>query len=144
MTNLKKEFFFLNRQLKKRFYLLLLAIVACILCALICDLTATSYTASALPEHHAQDINFTSYRLANSLKDCLLYKYEFDGLKYKVSFVLPLTIAACFMYVMIALVIFSLIQRLDWFRRFLLAEANQKVANRRAAMIALKKELYHS
>lgn len=153
MTNLKKEFFFLRRQLRKRFFLFLLGVLLYVMFSSFFSCNAHTYNSiSEIPENHVGNFKFMNYagpefvnRDGNEMvMNNFVHEYKIDDGQYKITFALPANVAAVFSCVMLALFIFSVIQRLDWFNRYLLDEANKKVHKRRAAMNELKKELKKS
>ena len=147
MTNLKREFFFLRRQLRTRFSLLILGLVVYAIFGVFCN-TNVYRSIQEVPEKHVGNFKFMQYAGPESVKrddnvmsmNGFVYKYEIDDGQYKITFTLPRSIVSVFVSVMFVLVIISVYQRINWYRRYLWAEANKKIDRRRAAMNSLKKD----
>lgn len=153
MTNLKKEFFFLRRQLRKRFSLFILGLLLCVMFSFFSNCTVHTYNSiNEIPQNHVGNFKFMNYaghefviQNGNNMSmNNFIHKYEIDNGQYKIAFALPASIAATFTYVILSMLIFSVMQRIDWHRRFLFEESNNKVQRRRAALNSLKKELNNS
>lgn len=132
---LKKEFFFLRHQLRKRFSLLLLGIIACLILTFLCNVTAQTYTIDELPEKYVDDFKFmkragsdwvTRTDSGMTMNDSI-YEYEVKNGQYSIAFVLPLSIATLFTYVVGGMFAYTIIKRIDWHKRFLLEKANRKL-----------------
>jgi len=126
---MKKEFFFLRKQLQKRFALFLVGLALCLLFGAIYASTTRTYThISRIPEIHRSDIEFlhsgdrelVSRDANGQTMNTVMYMYKYNSKNgtYKIGFALFLNLSAWFTCIALCFVAVSFCRFMNWHKRF--------------------------